>query len=197
MENDAGGRIRNLSIEVLSDDWYILRKATFEYHHRDGTWKRQSREAYDRGNAAALLLYNREKRTVILVRQFRYPTFANGLADGMLIEVCAGLLDEDDPETAIRREAEEETGYRPRNVQSVFEAYMSPGSVTEKLHFFVAEYSESERVSEGGGVDDGNEDIEVLEIPFADALAMINTGEIQDAKTIMLLYHAVVTGLFD
>lgn len=187
--------IRNLSIEVLSDNWYTLRKATFDYRRRDGTWQRQSREAYDRGNASAILLYNRSLGTVILTRQFRYPAYSNGLADGMLIEVCAGLLDADDPETAIRRETEEETGYRLGAVRKVFEAYMSPGSVTEKLHFFVAEYDPSQRVSDGGGADDGAEDIEVLEIPFPEAMAMIGTGAIQDAKTIMLLYHAQIAGL--
>lgn len=192
---DSGPPIRNLSVEVLSDNWYTLRKATFDYRRRDGTWKRQSREAYDRGNASAILLYNRSLGTVILTRQFRYPAYSNGLAHGMLIEVCAGLLDEDDPETAIRRETEEETGYRLGVVRKVFESYMSPGSVTEKLHFFVAEYDPGQRVSAGGGADDGNEDIEVLEIPFATALAMIETGGIQDAKTIMLLYHAQIAGL--
>jgi nudix-type nucleoside diphosphatase (YffH/AdpP family) len=190
-------RVRNHSIEVLSDNWYTLRKATFDYRRSDGSWKQQSREAYDRGNGAVILLYNRAQRTVVLTRQFRYPAWSNGLTDGMLIEACAGLLDTDDPETCIRREAEEETGYRLGEVTEIFSAFMSPGSVTERLHFFVAEYGADDRISEGGGVDDGNEDIEVLEVGFEKALSMIATGEIQDAKTIMLLLHASVHKLLD
>jgi GDP-mannose pyrophosphatase NudK len=197
MADMTGPPIRNLSVEVLSDSHYTLRRATFDYRQRDGEWRRQSREAYDRGNGAAILLYNRERRTVLLTRQFRYPAYSNGLEGGMLIEVCAGLLDEDDPETAIRREAEEETGYRLRHVRKIFSAYMSPGSVTEQLHFFVAEYSPEEKVSDGGGEADSSEDIEVLELPIEQALAMIETGEIQDAKTVILLYHARIAGLLD
>ncbi len=172
---------------VLSDNWYVLKKFTFDYQHQNGTWSIQSREAYDRGNGAVILLYNREKGTVILTRQFRLPTFVNGNPTGLLIEACAGLLDADDPETAIRRETEEETGYRPDHVEKVLEAYMSPGSVTEKVFFFIGEYSEKTTRNGGGGVDE--EDIEVLELPFAEALAAVKTGEIQDAKTILLLQH--------
>jgi GDP-mannose pyrophosphatase NudK len=197
MADMTGPPIRNLSVEVLSDSHYTLRRATFDYRQRDGEWRRQSREAYDRGNGAAILLYNRERRTVLLTRQFRYPAYSNGLEGGMLIEVCAGLLDEDDPETAIRREAEEETGYRLRHVRKIFSAYMSPGSVTEQLHFFVAEYSPEEKVSDGGGEAESSEDIEVLELTFEQALTMIESGEIQDAKTIILLYHARIAGLLD
>ena len=197
MSDSHHDRVRNHSIEVLSDNWYTLRKATFDYRRSDGSWKQQSREAYDRGNGAVILLYNRAQRTVVLTRQFRYPAWSNGLTDGMLIEACAGLLDTDDPETCIRREAEEETGYRLGEVTEIFSAFMSPGSVTERLHFFVAEYGADDRISEGGGVDDGNEDIEVLEVGFEKALSMIATGEIQDAKTIMLLLHASVHKLLD
>jgi len=172
---------------LLSDNWYVLKKFTFDYQHRNGTWSTQSREAYDRGNGAVILLYNQEKGTVILTRQFRLPTYVNGNPTGMLIEACAGLLDSDDPETAIRRETEEETGYRLDHVEKVLEAYMSPGSVTEKLFFFIAEYSDNTAKNAGGGVDE--EDIEVLEMPFTEALAAVRTGEIQDAKTILLLQH--------
>ena len=187
--------IRIIEEKVLSDNWYTLRKYTFDYQHKDGTWEQQSREAYDRGNGAVILLYNREKQTVILTRQFRLPTYVNGNADGMMIEACAGLLDQDNPEDCIRRETEEETGYQIRDVKKVFEAYMSPGSVTEILYFFVAEYSKEMQVGEGGGHADEQENIEVLELDFEEALTMIGTGEIKDAKTIMLLYHAKLNGL--
>lgn len=172
---------------LLSDNWYVLKKHVFDYRRKNGTWETQSREAYDRGNGAVILLYNREKQTVVLTRQFRLPTYVNGNPDGMLIEACAGLLDQDDPETAIRRETEEETGYRLNRVEKVLEAFMSPGSVTEKLYFFLGEYSEKTDRTKGGGVEE--EDIEVLEMPFAEALAAVDRGEIQDAKTIMLLWH--------
>ena len=188
-------RLRIQSVEVLSDDWYVLKKTTFDYRRKDGTWQRLSRETYDRGNGSVILLYNRQKKTVILTRQFRFPAFVNGLADGMLVEACAGLLDKDDAEACIKREAEEETGYRVENVRRIFEAYMSPGSVTEKLFFFVAEYTPQSRVSEGGGELSDGEDIEVLEIELERALRMVDTGEIADGKTIMLLYHAKLKGL--
>lgn len=189
-------RVRVRDVEVLSDAWYVLRRATFDYRHGDGTWSTQQREAYDRGNGAAILLYHPERRTVLLTRQFRYPTYANGNPDGMLIEVAAGLLDDDDPETAIRREAAEETGHTVGAVQHVFEAYMSPGSVTEKLHFYAATYGDGTRTSHGGGIAGEGEDIEVVELPFADALAMTTTGRINDAKTIMLLQWAALHGPF-
>ena len=181
--------------EILSDNWYVLRKVTFEYQKNDGTWETQSREAYDRGNGATILLYNREKSTVILTRQFRMPTYVNGNPDGMLIEACAGLLDKDNPEDCIRRETEEETGYKVTDVRKVFEAYMSPGSVTEILYFFVAEYSRDMKVSDGGGLEHDQENIEVLELPFAEALQMVADGQIRDAKTIMLLQYAQIHGL--
>jgi GDP-mannose pyrophosphatase NudK len=188
-------RIRVHSIDVLSDNWYVLRKATFDYRRPDGTWQRQSREVYDRGNGAAILLYNRQKNSVVLTRQFRFPTYVNGNTDGMLIEVCAGLLDQDDPVTCIRREAQEETGYRVSEVRQVFETFMSPGSVSERLFMFVGEYTPHDRVGAGGGEVHEGEDIEVLELPFPEALAMVRSGEIRDAKTVMLLQHAQLEGL--
>lgn len=187
--------IRIVEEKILSDNWYTLRKFTYDYQHKDGTWEQQSREAYDRGNGATILLYNREQQTVVLTRQFRLPTFTNGNPTGMLIEACAGLLDKDNPEDCIRRETEEETGYQIREVRKVFEAYMSPGSVTEILHFFVAEYTRDMRVSEGGGHADEQENIEVLELDFEEALEMIKSGEIKDAKTLMLLQYAKLNEL--
>jgi len=188
-------RVKITKNEVLSDNWYVLRKVTFDYQRADGTWQTQAREAYDRGNGATILLYNRAAGTVVLTRQFRMPTYVNGNEDGMLIEACAGLLDEDGPEECIRRETEEETGYRVDHVVHIGAAYMSPGSVTEKLHFFVAEYSKAMQVGAGGGLDHEEENIEVLELPFARALEMIESGEIQDTKTILLLRHAERYGL--
>jgi len=175
--------------EILSDDWYTLRKFTYDYLQKDGTWITQSREAYDRGNGATILLYNLEYKTVILTKQFRLPTFINGNPTGMLIECCAGLLDQDNAEDCIKRETEEETGYQISKVKKVFEAYMSPGSVTEILHFFVAEYASHMKISEGGGLKHEQENIEVLEVAFHTALSMIDTGEIKDGKTIILLQH--------
>ncbi len=181
-------QINIIKEEILSNNWYTLKKITYDFKKKNGTVQTLSREAYDRGNGATILLYNKQDSTVILTRQFRLPTFINGNGDGMLIETCAGLLDLDNAEVAIKRETEEETGYKISNVTKIFEAYMSPGSVTEVLHFFVAEYSHNEKINEGGGLED--EDIEVLELPFDKALTMIETGEIKDGKTIMLLYHA-------
>ena len=187
-------RVKNLKEEVLSDNWYVLRKFTFDFQKTDGSWGTQSREAYDRGNGATILLYNQDKGTVILTRQFRLPTYVNGNEDGMMIEACAGLLEKDNAEDCIRKETEEETGYKISKVRKVFEAYMSPGSVTEILYFFVAEYSRDMLVSEGGGVDEG-EDIEVLELTMGEALKMVASGEIKDAKTIMLLQYAQINQL--
>lgn len=184
--------VKLLDVQVLSDNWYVLRKVTCSLRRRDGQWQTMSREAYDRGNGAALLLFDPRRSTVVLTRQFRLPAFLNGCADGLLIETCAGLLDGDDPETCIRREAEEETGYRVRQPRKVFEAYMSPGSVTEKLHLFVAEYEPGDRILGGGGLEGEGEDIEVIEMPLADALAGIANGTIQDGKTIMLLQHVAL-----
>ncbi len=181
--------------EILSQNWFVLKKVTFEYQKKDGTWQTQSREAYDRGNGATILLYNQQNKTVILTRQFRLPTYINGNESGMLIEACAGLLDKSNPEDAIKRETEEETGYKVSKVRKVFEAYMSPGSVTEILYFFVAEYSKAMKVSAGGGVEHDQENIEVLEIPFSEALQMIETAQIKDGKTIMLLQYAKINNL--
>ena len=187
--------IRILEKKLLSDNWYKLWRYTYEMLSPDGTTQTQQREAYDRGNGATILLYNAEQKTVILTRQFRLPSYVNGNADGILIEACAGLLDQDDAEQAIRRETEEETGYKIDHVQKVFEAYMSPGSVTEILYFFVAAYTKDHKVNEGGGVSHEQENIEVLELPFARALEMVTSGEIRDGKTIMLLQYAALRGL--
>ena len=185
-------RIKIKNVEVLADDWYVLKKTTFAYLRNNGEWQTQSRETYDRGNGATILLYNLARRTIILTRQFRFPAYVNGLADGLLIETAAGLLDQASPEERIRAEAEEETGYRVTDVHKVFEAYMSPGSVTEKLYFFVATYEPNARMGKGGGLAAEGEDIEVLELDFIEALQMINSGEIQDGKTIMLLHYAAL-----
>ena len=182
-------RIKNISHTILADDWYTLRKYSFEFLNSQGTWEQHNREAYDRGNGATILLYNQEKNTVVLTRQFRLPTFVNGNASGMLIETCAGLLDKENPEACIKRETEEETGYRIQNPQKVMEAYMSPGSVTEILYFFIAGYTEGMKTNAGGGAEGEQEDIEVLELPFDQAKAMMASGEIQDGKTIMLLQY--------
>lgn len=175
--------------EILSDNWYTLKKVTFTIQKKDGSFEQQSREAYDRGNGAVILLYNTELGMVILTRQFRLPTFINGNPSGMMIEACAGLLDNDHPEECIKRETEEETGYKITHVEKIFEAYMSPGSVTEILHFFIAEYSKEMKITDGGGLEDEGEDIEVLELGIDEALKMIESGDIKDAKTIMLLQY--------
>ncbi|EKU25626.1 hypothetical protein XTGART2_2498 [Xanthomonas translucens pv. graminis] len=186
-------RIRDIA--VLSDNWYVLRKVTFDFQRSDGSWQTLSREAYDRGNGATILLYSRAKQTVLLTRQFRLPTLLNGNPDGMLIEACAGLLDQHDAQTCIRKETEEETGYRIENVRKVFEAFMSPGSVTERLYFFVGEYFDRDKVGAGGGVAAEGEEIEVLELTLDTALAMIESGAIADGKTIMLLQYAKLHGV--
>jgi len=184
-------RIRIEKVELLSDDWYVLKKTTFRWRRNDGTWQSQSRETYDRGNGAAILLYDTDRRTVVLVKQFRYPAFANGWND-LLIEVPAGLLDDAGPEERIRAEAEEESGFRVREVRRVFEAFMSPGSVTERLYFFVGRYQPSDRVTKGGGLEEDGEDIDIIEPTIDEALAMIDRGEICDGKTIMLLQYAAL-----
>jgi nudix-type nucleoside diphosphatase (YffH/AdpP family) len=184
-------RIRVKDVRLLSDNHYVLRSTTFEYRRANGEWQTQHRETYDRGNGATLLPYNLAGRTVVLVKQFRYPAYVNGY-DDLMIEAAAGLLDNASPEKRIRAEAEEETGYRLGEIKKVFEAFMSPGSVTEKLHFFVAEYESSMQVGSGGGIADEGEDIEVLELPIETALAMIADGRIADAKTIMLLQYAAL-----
>ena len=180
-------RVRITEEKILSDNWYVLKRYTFDYLGNDGQWTTQQREAYDRGNGATILLHNPDTDTVMLTRQFRLPTFVNGNGDGMLIETCAGLLDNDDPETAIIRETEEETGFKLTSVEKVMEAYMSPGSVTEKLYFYLANYTADTERNAGGGIDE--EDIDILELPLSQAIAMMKTGQIQDGKTIMLLQH--------
>lgn len=181
--------------ELLSDNWYVLNKVTFDYQKKDDSWVTQKREVYDRGNGAAILLYNTEQKTVILTRQFRLPTYLNGNKTGMMIEVCAGLLDQDNPEQCIIRETEEETGYRLNTVHKVMESYMSPGAVTEILYLFVGQYDESMKVSDGGGVEHEEENIDVMEMPFEEAYSMIESGQIKDAKTIILLQHAKINNL--
>ncbi|WP_244817797.1 NUDIX domain-containing protein [Caballeronia sp. Lep1P3] len=185
-------RVRVVETLVLSDDWYVLRKVIFDFQRRDGAWQRQSRETYDRGNGATILLHNPRTGNVLLTRQFRMPAFVNG-HDGMLIEAPGGLLDNATPEERIRAEVEEETGYRVGRIEKIFEAFMSPGSVTEKLYFYVGEYDGSMRVGDGGGIVDEGEEIEVLEIPLQEAMRMIGRGEIADGKTIMLLQHLALT----
>ncbi len=182
-------KIKNLNIEILSDNWYTLKKLTYDYLTNKGEWQTQQREAYDRGNGATILLYNKQQETVILTRQFRAPTYINGNESGMLIEACAGLLDKDSPEECVKKEAIEETGYKVSNITKIFESYMSPGSVTEIIHFFIAEFSQDMRVSQGGGLDHEQEEIEIIELNINDALEMIQTGEIKDGKTIMLLQY--------
>jgi GDP-mannose pyrophosphatase NudK len=189
--------VKIVDTKVLSDQFYVLRRFTYERTERNGRRVTQMREVYDRGNGAAILLYNRAAKTVILTRQFRMPTFVNGNPTGMLIECCAGLLDRDNAEEAIRRETEEETGYKVGAVEKVLEAYMSPGSVTEILYLFVAEYTKEMKVSDGGGLEAESEDIEVLEILYSRALEMVRKGEIKDAKTILLLQYAELNGLME
>lgn len=188
-------KIEILQSEILSDNWYILRKITYNYLKKDGAWEKQIREAYDRGNGATILLYNKEAKTVILTQQFRLPTYINGNETGMMIEACAGLLDKDNAEECIRRETEEETGYQISAVEKLFEVYMSPGSVTEIVHFFAAEYTKDMKINDGGGIQEEQENIEVLELDFDKAYHMIASGEIKDAKTIMLLQYAKINGL--
>lgn len=189
------GNIRNIKKEILSKAWYTLYRYTFDYQKEDGEWETQQRETYDRGNGAAILLYNPDNKKVILTRQFRMPTYVNDNPDGMMVEVCAGLLEGDDPEACIIKEVEEETGYRVNKVEEVFEAYMSPGAVTEKLHYFLAEYNNEMKISEGGGAAHESEHIEVLEVAFEKALRMVEAGEIIDAKSILLLQYARIKGI--
>ncbi len=184
-------RVRVKDVRILSDDYYTLKKNTFEFRRANGEWQTQTRETYDRGNCATVLPYNLAQRSVVLVRQFRYPAFVNGY-DDLLIEAAAGVLDGETPEVRIRAEAEEETGYRLGEIKKIFEAFMSPGSVTEKQYFFVAEYDPAMRIGAGGGLADEGEDIEVLEVAIDEALAMIADGRIVDAKTIMLLQYAAL-----
>nr|WP_277348520.1 NUDIX domain-containing protein [Planctomonas sp. JC2975] len=182
-------------VEITSDGWHVLRRTTFDIRGRNGLWSTQQRETYDRGNGATILLYDPTRGTVLLTRQFRFPVYVNDHPDGMLIETAAGLLDEDDPETAIRRETREELGVQVRDLTHVFDAYMSPGSVTERVHFYAAAYTPADRVTAGGGVADEGEDIEIIELSFREALQMISDGTIVDGKTIMLLQWAALQGV--
>jgi nudix-type nucleoside diphosphatase (YffH/AdpP family) len=193
---DRNPRVRVADVEVLSDAWHVLRRTTIEYRGDAGEWTTQQRETYDRGNGATVLLYDPRQRTVLLTRQFRYPVYVNDHPDGMLVETAAGLLDDDDPETAVRREAEEETGVAVGEVEHVFDVYMSPGSVTERLHFYAAEYDAARREGDRGGLEEEGEEIEILELDIDEALSWIRDGRIQDAKTIMLLQWAVLDGPF-
>ena len=193
---DRNPRVEVTGVELLAAGWRVLRATTFRYRGDDGEWVTQTRETYDRGNGATILLYDAARRTVLLTRQFRYPVYVNDHPDGMLIETAAGLLDDDDPLTAIRREAEEETGVRVDEVQHVFDVYMSPGSVTERLHFFAAAYDGADREGDRGGLAEEDEEIEILEYDIDLAMQMIRDGSIQDAKTIMLLQWAVLDGPF-
>lgn len=187
--------VQIVQTEILCNNWYTLKKVTYEFNRPDGSKHTHSREVYDRGNGATILLYNKEAKTVILTRQFRLPSFLNGNEDGMLIEACAGLLEKDHPEACIKKETEEETGYQVKDVRRIFEAYMSPGSVTEVLYFFVAEYSKAMKVTDGGGLEEEQENIEVLEMTLDKAFDMIATGGIKDGKTIMLLQYAKLNQL--
>ncbi|MDD7887633.1 GDP-mannose pyrophosphatase NudK [Flavivirga sp. 57AJ16] len=191
----ATNRIKNIVSKLLSDNHYILKKLTFDYLMKNGKWVTQMREVYNRGDGAGILLYNKEKQTVILIKQFRMPTYMNDNEDGFLVEICAGLLDKDNPEACIIREAEEEVGYRIKEVKKVYEAYSSPGVMTEKMHFFIGEYTDDMKVNNGGGLDSEHEDIEVLEIPFTEALNMLSTGKIVDTRTIVLLQYAIINKL--
>ena len=185
------------STEVLSDNWYLLNKITFDYLRNDGIWETQIRESYDRGNGASVFLYNKQKQQIILIRQFRLPTYLNGNPSGQLIETCAGLLDKDDPETCIKKEILEETGYQIEHVSKVFEAFTSPGAVTENLHYFVAEYTDAMKKNAGGGLPEEQEEIEVLEISFKTAVEWLHSGKIKDAKTIMLMQYALIHKLME
>ena len=189
-------KVKIKSVKTLSNEWYKLDKINFDYQTKNGKWQNQNRESYDRGDGAAILLYNASKKTVILTKQFRMPSYLNGNNDGMMIEVCAGLLDKNDSLTCIKNEAEEETGYKITNPKKIFEIFSTPGAVTEKIHYFIAEYNDAMKISEGGGLESETEEIEVLEINFNTAYNMIASGEIKDAKTIILLQYLKIQGLF-
>lgn len=189
-------KLKNIKQHTLSNAWATLERIDYDFKFKDGSWKRLSRESYNRGNGTSILLYNKEKQTIILTKQFRMPAYVNDVNDGMSIEVCAGALDKDEsPETCIIREVEEEVGYKVKSVKKVMESYMSPGAVTEKMHYFTAEYSEDMKINDGGGIESEDEEIEVLKIPFTEAIEMVNTFKIKDAKTIVLLQYAQINNL--
>ena len=188
--------LKNIKCNVLSEEWATLHRIDYDYQFKDGRWKTISRESYNRGNGTSVLLFNVEKQTVILTKQFRMPAYVNDEEDGMSIEVCAGALDKnEDPETCIIREIEEEVGYKVDEVKKVLECYMSPGAVTEKMYLFVAEYTDEMKVHSGGGLESEDEEIEVLEIPFVEAIQMMNQNKIIDAKTQLLLQYAQINKL--
>ncbi len=195
--NMSNPKIKITKTELLSDNWYILKKITYDYQKENQEPEVQIREVYDRGNGATILLYNKTDKTVILTRQLRIPTYMNGNETGMMIEACAGLLDDNNAEDCIKKEVEEETGFEITEVQKIFEVYMSPGSVTEIIHFFIGEYHKDMKINEGGGLAHEQENIEVLELAFENAYNMIASGEIKDAKTIMLLQYAKINNLFN
>ena len=189
-------KLKNIKHTILSNAWATLERIEYDFQFKDGTCKRLSRESYNRGNGTSILLYNKETQTVILTKQFRMPAYVNNVKDGMLMEVCAGALDKNEsPEKCIIREVEEEVGYKVKSVKKVMESYMSPGAVTEKMHYFIAEYSEDMKINDGGGVESEDEEIEVLEVPFKEALEMVKTFKIKDAKTIVLLQYAQINNL--
>ena len=190
-------QIKNIEKTLLSDNYYTLNKFKFDYQMSDGSWVNQMREVYERGHGAGILLYNTTKKTVVLIKQFRLPTFLHDNKDGFLIEIPAGLLDEDNPKQCVIRETEEEVGIRLKSVKKVYEGYSSPGVLTEKMHFFVGEYTDDMKVSEGGGLESETEDIEVLEMPFTEAVRMLENGEIVDTRTIVLLQYAQIHKLVD
>ncbi|MFY0714696.1 NUDIX domain-containing protein [Seonamhaeicola sp. NFXS20] len=190
-------RIKNIKTTLLSDNYYILNKVNFDYLMKDGRWVNTMREVYDRGDGAGILLYNKKKKTIILTKQFRMPTFLNDNDDGFLVEIAAGMLDKDNPEACIIRETEEETGYCLKSVKKVYEAYSSPGVMTEKMHFFIGEYTDEMKVNEGGGLGSEHEDIEVIELPFNKAVSMLHNGEIVDTRTIVLLQYAIIHKLIE
>mgnify|MGYP003675351890 FL=1 len=190
-------RLKNIKSTLLSDNYYILNRVTFDYLMKSGAWVNQMREVYDRGDGAGILLYNKQKQTVILTKQFRMPTYLNDNKDGFLVEVCAGLLDKDNPEACIIRETEEEVGYRLKSVKKIYEGYSSPGVMTEKMHFFVGEYTDDMKANEGGGLESEHEDIEVIEMPFINAVDMLNNGKIVDTRTIVLLQYAIIHKLLE
>ena len=189
--------IKNIEKKLLSDNYYILNRVNFDYLMSSGKWVKQMREVYDRGDGAGILLYNKQKKTVILTKQFRMATYLNDNKDGFLVEIAAGMLDKDNPEACVIRETEEEVGYRLKSVKKVYEAYSSPGVMTEKMHFFIGEYTDDMKVNDGGGLDSEHEDIEVLELPFEVAIEMLNTGQIEDTRTIVLLQYAIIHKLLD
>jgi len=190
-------RVKNVKSTLLSDNYGILKKLNFDHLMSSGAWVNQIREVYDRGDGAGILLYNKTKKTVILTKQFRMPTYMNDNQDGFLIEICAGMLDKDNPEACIIRETEEEVGYRVKEVKKVYEAYSSPGIMTEKMHFFVGEYTDDMKVNNGGGLETEHEDIEVLEWSFDEVVTMLNNSEIHDTRTIVLLQYAQIHNLLE